>query len=171
MEITTPGIKDGKHFGVRYLGCNFVYSGEWIAFPFHCFVRSTWIYANSDLLTTNIIELTQSVGCTTLARCPSFSIYLGRSAAGCPRGPCITGIAVGSILMERVSGIAPDALCRSRCWSGSSFGLVSARFWCTRWAKLSAWHTLPDNIGFCLLSMTKKFTFNPPSSNRTGTVT
>ena len=88
------------------------------------------------------MEFTQSVGCITLARCPSFSIsfslstILGRSAAGCLQGPCTAGLAVGPILMEYVPGMAPDAFSRSGCRSKSSLRSVSS--WSTHCTRLRA---------------------------------
>ena len=81
------------------------------------------------------MEFTQSVGCITLARCPSFSFSfslsttLGRSAAGCLQGLRTTGLAVGSILMEYVPSMAPDAFSRPGCRSKSSLRSLSS--WCT----------------------------------------
>ena len=108
------------------------------------------------------MELTQSVGWVTFAKCPSFSIcfslivIFGRSAAGCLLGPCTTGVTVGSILIEYVPGIDPVAFSKSGCWIRSSLRLWSIL--CILFTRFKALHTFPDKIGLFALAMMKNFT-------------
>ena len=106
----------------------------------------------SSTFCVTTVELTQSVGWVTLARCLSSSfsfnllVILGSSAAGCLFGLWTTGVTVGSILIECVLGIDPVAFTKSGYSSRRSLRLWSIT--CIRLTRFRDLNALADRIGF-----------------------